>query len=516
VRPRRFAAAAAVLLALFLAPRAAPAELTERERAGRTIYLEGTSPSGGTITAIIGDTVLPGSALRCAGCHGTDGLGRAEGGVLPPEITWRGLAKPYGHDHGKRRHPAFDERSVARAISDGIDPAGNPLDGAMPRYSLSREDMESLVAYLKVLDREAEPGVSATAVRIGTVLPVRGRLASVGRALRSILDAYLAELNGRGGLHGRTVMLSVAEYDSDTETGAEALERLLAAQQVLALVSGFTPRSERDVAAVAEREGIPLIAPLTTSPHGEAQRTFYTLGGVREQARALAEYAARTVPAEGRRVAVLHPRGGALGSAADAAVAQLAGRGGRASARDFGPGDLADSAAALARDGTGVVLLLGSDSDVATLATAARAARWSPVLLVAGLLAPRGALEAAAAFREVRVAFPSAPTDGTAAGRRHFAQLAGDSALSPGERHAQAAAYVAAALLTEGLRRSGRQLSREALVSRLESLQRFAPGVGPPLSYGPSRRIGALGAYVLAPASDGSGFREAGGWVGLE
>lgn len=513
------ALAAVVLAAAALVAGAgstAAAELTARERAGRAIYHEGTSPSGGAITGIVGDSVLPGAALRCAGCHGADGLGRSEGRVVPPEVTWSRLTKPYGHEHGDRRHPAFDERSVARAITEGVDPAGNALDPAMPRYSISRDDLESLVAYLKVLDREAEPGVSAAEIRVGTVVPVGGRLAGVGRAMRSMLGAYLAELNGRGGLHGRTVVLSVAEYDSDTETGAEALERLLAAQPVFALVSGFTPRGERDVAALAEREGIPLIAPLTTAPQGEAQRTFYTLGGVREQARALAEYAARTVPAAGRRVAVLHPRGGPLGAAADAAIAQLAGRGGRASVMDFGPGDLADSVDALARDGTGVVLLLGSDGDVARLAAAARSARWSPLLLVAGLLAPRGALDAAGAFREVRVAFPSAPTDGTAAGRRHFAQLAGDAALSPGERHAQAAAYVAAALLTEGLRRSGRQLSRDALVSRLESLQRFEPGVGPPLSYGPSRRVGALGAYVAAAASDGEGFAADAAWVPLE
>jgi ABC-type branched-subunit amino acid transport system substrate-binding protein len=294
------------------------------------------------------------------------------------------------------------------------------------------------------------------------------------------------------------------------------LERLLEREPVFALVSGFTPQGEEAVAALAEREGVPLIAPLTTSPSGGAPRAFYTLGGVREQARALAEYAARNVLADGRRVAVLHPRGGAHAAAAEAARAQLEGRGGRIDVREFGPGELAEAARDLARERAGVVLLLGTDGDVAALAAAARAASWSPLLLVSGLLSARGALEAAPAFRGVHVAFPSAPTDGTAEGRRHLERLAGGAVLSPGERHAQAAAYVAAALLTEGLRLSGRQLTRDQLVARLESLQRFAPGIGPPLSYGPSRRIGALGAYVMTPAPDGSGFGGGGGWMALE
>jgi hypothetical protein len=38
---------------------------------------------------------------------------------------------------------------LRRAITDGVDPAGERLDPAMPRWSMSGEDMADLIAYLK-------------------------------------------------------------------------------------------------------------------------------------------------------------------------------------------------------------------------------------------------------------------------------------------------------------------------------------------------------------------------------
>src|SRR5690606_12018807 len=66
---------------------AAAHELNAEEAAGQRIYRNGLSTSGGEIHARVGagGTLLPASALPCAGCHGTDGRGRLEGGVAPPD-----------------------------------------------------------------------------------------------------------------------------------------------------------------------------------------------------------------------------------------------------------------------------------------------------------------------------------------------------------------------------------------------------------------------------------------------
>ncbi len=46
----------------------------------------------------------------------------------------------------------------------------------------------------------------------------------------------------------------------------------------------------------------------------------------------------------------------------------------------------------------------------------------------------------------------------------------------------------------------GKDLSRERLVTALEGLYEYETGLMPKITYGPNRRIGALGAYVVTMA----------------
>jgi len=285
------ASLAAVLLAQALAAAApAPAgpERAELERTGRAIYREGVSPGGGEILALVGldATPVPGAALPCASCHGEDGQGRPEGATRPSVITWSELTRPGGHLHDGNRHRPFDEASLARALVDGVDPEGRRLDLAMPRYSMARRDLQALQAYLEVLEREQDPGLSDAELRLGTVLPASGRLAGVGAAMRAALEAAAADANAGGGINGRRVVLVVEGYDADREDGRAAAGRLLAASPpVFAMVSGFVPGAEGEVAALAEAAGVPFVGPFTPFSGGEdAHFTFQVLGGLAEQA----------------------------------------------------------------------------------------------------------------------------------------------------------------------------------------------------------------------------------------
>ena len=77
-------------------------------------------------------------------------------------------------------------------------------------------------------------------------------------------------------------------------------------------------------------------------------------------------------------------------------------------------------------------------------------------------------------------------------------------------------AYAAAQVLLEGLRRSGRRLSRERLVSALEGLYRFETGVTAPVNYGPARRVGASGACVVRVDPVARAFVPMRDWVPAE
>src|SRR4029079_278807 len=148
----------------------------------------------------------PASSVPCGGCHGRDGKGRPEGGVAPTDLTWTALTKPYGITHPSgRKHPAYDVKLLKRAISLGLDPAGNALHVAMPRFRMSLKDMEDLVAYLQTLGTGSDPGVSDTGVRVGVVLPPSGALSGMGNAIRAVLTARFAAVNRDGGIYGRQI-----------------------------------------------------------------------------------------------------------------------------------------------------------------------------------------------------------------------------------------------------------------------------------------------------------------------
>src|SRR6476646_1686522 len=184
-RTRIWNITALVWMALIcLLPSTGAAQLTPAQAAGKQIYNEGTSPSGRSIEAVLGEgsTRVPGKLMLCASCHGFDGKGRPEGGVTPSIVTWSALTSALrSKDSLGRRRPAYTLASLRRAITRGVDPMGKDLGVTMPRYELSPRDFNNLVEYLKVLGSEYEPGLTSASIRLGTIIPASGPLAAVGQ-----------------------------------------------------------------------------------------------------------------------------------------------------------------------------------------------------------------------------------------------------------------------------------------------------------------------------------------------
>src|SRR3954470_8658806 len=74
----------------------APSTRSAATGRGRQIYLTGVPVNGAPLTASVGDPAMDVSAsiLKCSNCHGSDGRGKAEGGITPANIRWEELTKP--------------------------------------------------------------------------------------------------------------------------------------------------------------------------------------------------------------------------------------------------------------------------------------------------------------------------------------------------------------------------------------------------------------------------------------
>jgi cytochrome c553 len=110
------------------------------ENNGERIYFTGTSVSGRPIAFSGGNMHMQMHGGGCVTCHDVD----RQGGIR---------VMPRADGHGD--HASYTEASLQRAITEGIDPSGQPFDEAMPRWSMSAADLDDLVHYLQ--GSRAEP-----------------------------------------------------------------------------------------------------------------------------------------------------------------------------------------------------------------------------------------------------------------------------------------------------------------------------------------------------------------------
>jgi len=104
---------------------------------GAQIYFTGTSRRGTPITADTGPGMewMRGTRMSCTSCHGPDGRGgdvRIMMRVVEvPDIRYETLTS---EDHGtegdasEEEHAPYDEESIKRAITGGVEPDGEPLE----------------------------------------------------------------------------------------------------------------------------------------------------------------------------------------------------------------------------------------------------------------------------------------------------------------------------------------------------------------------------------------------------
>jgi ABC-type branched-subunit amino acid transport system substrate-binding protein len=487
---------------------------------GKQIYFEGTSPSGNAITAIVGSegVALPASAVPCASCHGPDGLGRPEGGVLPPNIRWSELTKGYGHVHADgRRHPPFDSASLARLLRTGLDPADNRLDSAMPLYRMADGDMADLVAYLSYLETDRDPGVAAARVQVATLLPLEGPQGRLGRAMAQVMLAHFREVNDRGGVFGRRIELLAIPHGDSREATLDNLRLALEREGIFALVGAYTVGLDEAILEVLRTEGAPLIGPFTLDP-GDAivdAGAFYLYPGFAEQARILAEEASSKAT-EGAPPAVIGPEGERVDRLVAAVEDQLDRRGAAAPAvlrYGTGESDGAGLAERVAAGGSDAVLFFGGQGELEAMLAALDSRGRHPRIYGLSAFVPRPLFDVPAPFHQrIFLAYPTLMSDVSDSGRAEYLGLAQRHALPRDHLQGQIAAYAAAKLLVEGLRRAGRDLTRIALMDALEALYAYQTGVTPPLSYGPNRRIGAQGAHVVAVDLVKRSHEPVGGW----
>jgi ABC-type branched-subunit amino acid transport system substrate-binding protein len=503
--PRRWGQTIPALVTAFvfcLMPMDAAAQLTPAQTAGKQIYNEGTSPSGRPIEAVLGEgsTRVPGSLMLCSSCHGFDGKGRAEGGITPSIVTWEAITSPLrSKDALGHRRPAYNLLSLRRAITNGVDPLGKSLGVVMPRYQMSPRDLNNLIEYLKVLGKESEPGLTATSIRLGTIVPASGPYAASGQHTVALIKAYFDELNQQGGIYGRRLELLVLPASGSAAEIARQAEQFVRASNLFAMVGILAPGAETNLADLMERLGVPAIGAFASNTEEDAagrSKSFYLLSGLSQQARVLVKFAGDHAR-DTAKIAVVYPE--SMAELAERVMEQYR----AASLTDvtqlkymkFEGQRFAES---LAGQNVRTVFFLGRGRELAEMLASAPALRWEPTVYQPGTLAGEEVLGIASAFADrVFLSFPTLPSDLEPEAVGEYNALAARHKLSQVQPARSLATLASAKVLIEGLRRSGQQLGREKFIATMAAMYGFQTGLTPPISFGANKRIGALGAYVV-------------------
>jgi len=478
------------MLPQLLAVIALAADLSPQEARGRTLYRKGLGASGTPVTAYLnGQTEVKGNVVPCAGCHALDGRGKAEGGVIPSSVRWEDLTRPYEVTAPSgRRHSQYTERSLVRAIAMGFDPSGNVLHNVMPRYALTRTDADDLIAYLKRIAADHDPGVSDDAIRIGSLLPPESRLPGLARVVKAALSAYFNDVNRTGGLYGRRLEFVSHDLPAGVAEQPAAYSQFIQSSNVFALVSSFLAGAEQPVADVIEKQNILLVGGWTLLPPASSSVLFLD-GGLPAQAAALASFAqARYSSSKPLIISNNDP----LSQAAVKAVRERL-----PDAEEISPGALV--AGLKTRS---VAFLLLPAAELRNVLAAAKRINWTPAFFIPSALAGSSIIKELSS-QHAYLASPFLPTDVTPEALSDYRRLASSAKLPADGVASQLTAICEARILVEALKRAGRDLSRERLLESVESIYDFPAGYKQLASFG-RKRIGIQQMHIVTVDPNGA------------
>lgn len=539
------------------------------EEIGRAIYQEGVRASGEPLVGSgLGGVVIAGG---CAQCHRPSGFGTLEGGAAVPAVTGEAL---FGDGVERRAdlfrrlylepgppgllaqaraaegRPPYTADGLGRALREGMDPAGRPLDPLMPRYSLDEREVAALAAYLAGLGAAGEPGVDAEEIHLATVL-APGIDAGRRRDHLGVLIAYVERHNRDvenllarpgGSPHHRDDFavgyrrwrLEVWKLQGEPETWRRQLDALQDARPVFALLGGLGDADWGPVHGFCEERAVPCLFAHVPLPPAEAgEWSLYHDRGIAGEAATLA------AALEDGPIVQVWRRGDSLGEAAAASfraalppplairlVDRPLNRGAEPDAAswrrllaDADAGAVAPARPVVAASGRAGVAGRSSAPAAAPLTLLLWLDRWPEALpvdlaphlatvhlsyrLLGGSLPP-----APPAFADkVRLTWPYA-LPGAAAPHAHRVHAwLRSRGMPPGDERLQRATWWTAAVLDDALAHMVDRFDRAWLVERVEHEAELVPdpGVYPSPSLGPGQRFASKGCWIvrLDPAAPG-------------
>jgi len=136
-----------------------------------------------------------------------------------------------------------------------------------------------------------EGGIAGKTLSIGCSAALSGPLAGFGQDVKAGAEAALAHINGRGGIHGRTLQLHVVDDAYVPQRTTENVQKMIGQGSAFALLSCVGTPNNTAILPLVEDAGVPYVAPFTgaSSLRKGARNVFHVRASYTDEVRRLAQ-----------------------------------------------------------------------------------------------------------------------------------------------------------------------------------------------------------------------------------
>jgi ABC-type branched-subunit amino acid transport system substrate-binding protein len=337
--------------------------------------------------------------------------------------------------------------------------------------------------------RSAEPGVTSDKVVLGSFLPLQSGLAAGATQMKEGCDAYFKSVNDAGGVNGRKLEWIVENDSYNPQQTAAVVKKLVDRDGVFAIVSTLGTVTNLAVLPFLAQRGVPIVNPagghmLLNKPTDK--NVFGILPLSSEIGESMADFAVTKLGA--KRIAIFFQNDQFGKDQRDGAVEALKKRGLQPAAEaSYVPSDVDISAqvVALKQANPDAVILGIIPKHAALFVKEAQRLGWKPKIVGHNTVADPVVLDLAGGealegvYVNLMTAVDSMDTPAVKKANEVLARYYPQT--KPG--YYPYLGMAGGIIIVEAMKRAGNDLTRAKLISALESLGHFAPGVVPPIDW---------------------------------
>jgi branched-chain amino acid transport system substrate-binding protein len=341
------------------------------------------------------------------------------------------------------------------------------------------------------------PGVTDKEIRLGTWMPLTGPIAAYGVPHRVGMEAYLNMVNDQGGVKGRKFVLVVEDNNNLPQRTVAAARKLVSRDDVLAIASPFgTVQSAATFDYLFEEVKVPLL-----NPYGGAMdwytppkdNLFGALVLYENQARALGRWAAK----DGHKnIVVVHSSVAAFENVAvnvapGAKSAQPSTNvelySTKLNTTDYGP-----IARELAKKNPDAIVFIMAAGETIAASKELRQQGYKGTLYSYGPAVANSTIElGGAAVDGLKSASFTLPVMSDAPAVKEYRDALAKYFPAEKPDYVSLISFALTKIDVEAIRRIDGPINRQSLLKSLNAMQTYDTGIIPPISYSPTRHLGA-------------------------